>query len=365
MEKPVTGTLFDTLNQDKRFRVPAYHVVSFGALPSCLRFSVFTDRTRTFVDEVIACLDLDHFSFETVFKNWSTEDFKNALPTDDYPFEYVFKSESGQMIIHLNAREGFVTIDFYYNVDRADCEQWILETNQNLRSKFGPIKQPKFKVLMQQEGMFGTEDVNTNDFEAINLAEFYNDDFMEIDATISDFMAKKESGIILLHGEPGTGKTTYIKNLISRFHDKNFIFVQNDFVRDLLKPSFVSFLLQNKNATLIIEDAEKVVVSRDNVSEDSVVSTILQLTDGLFSDFLNIKIICTFNTDIERIDKALMRKGRMIAKYNFTALSAEKTAALAKKLGHEDVKGSLTLADIFEFDKRDFKDRSKKVIGFV
>ena len=365
MEKPVTGTLFDTLNQDKRFRVPAYHVVSFGTLPSCLRFSAFTDRTRAFVDEIIACLDLDRFSFETVFKNWSTEDFKNALPTDDYPFEYVFKSESGQMIVHLNAREGFVTIDFYYNVDRADCEQWILETNQNLRSKFGPIKQPKFKVLMQQEGMFGTEDVNTNDFEAINLAEFYNDDFLEIDATISDFMAKKESGIILLHGEPGTGKTTYIKNLISRFHDKNFIFVQNDFVRDLLKPSFVSFLLQNKNATLIIEDAEKVVVSRDNVSEDSVVSTILQLTDGLFSDFLNIKIICTFNTDIERIDKALMRKGRMIAKYNFTALSAEKTAALAKKLGHEDVKGSLTLADIFEFDKRDYKDQNKRGIGFV
>jgi SpoVK/Ycf46/Vps4 family AAA+-type ATPase len=218
---------------------------------------------------------------------------------------------------------------------------------------------------MQQDGMFGTEDVNTNDFESIKIDEFYNNDFIEVDATISDFMAKKESGIILLHGEPGTGKTTYIKHLISKFSDNVFIFVQNDFVSDLLKPSFVSFLLQNKNSTLIIEDAEKVVVSRDNATENSVVSTILQLTDGLFSDFLNIKIISTFNTDIERIDKALLRKGRMIAKYKFTALSAEKTAALAKKLGHDDVKGSLTLADIFEFDKRDFKDTSKKVLGFV
>jgi ATP-dependent 26S proteasome regulatory subunit len=96
----------------------------------------------------------------------------------------------------------------------------------------------------------------------------------------------------------------------------------------------------------------------------SVVSTILQLTDGLFSDYLNIKIICTFNTNIERIDKALLRKGRMIAKYKFTALSAEKTKALAEKLGYENVKGSMTLADIFGLDKHDFKDPDKKAIGF-
>jgi ATP-dependent 26S proteasome regulatory subunit len=177
-------------------------------------------------------------------------------------------------------------------------------------------------------------------------------------------MQKQESGMVLLHGEPGTGKTTYIKHLICKYQNKQFIFIQNDFVKDLLKPSFISFLLQNKNAILIIEDAEKVVVSRGDSSDDSVVSTILQLTDGLFSDFLNIKIICTFNTNIDHIDKALLRKGRMIAKYNFTPLSAEKTSALAKKLGHENITGSLTLADIFGLDKRGFGNRAKKTIGF-
>lgn len=106
------------------------------------------------------------------------------------------------------------------------------------------------------------------------------------------------------------------------------------------------------------------MISREHLANDSVVSTILQLTDGLFSDYLNIKIICTFNTNIERIDKALLRKGRMIAKYKFTPLSAEKTAALAKKLGHENATGSMTLADIFGLEKRDFKDPDKKAIGF-
>jgi hypothetical protein len=325
---------------------------------------LFIKEVKGIVDAILKEMDLERFSFITVFKNWSTEDFCNSQPADDYAFEYVFKSEAGHMLIHFTVREGYLTVDFLYDAQRSDTEQWMLDINHKLRSKFGEPKHPKFKVLTSQEGTFGTEDVNTGDFESIDIKEFYNDDFFEVDAFVSDFMTKRESGIILLHGEPGTGKTTYIKHLICKFNDKEFIFVQNDFVRDLLKPSFVSFLLQNKDVTLIIEDAEKVVVSRENSTEDSVVSTILQLTDGLFSDYLNIKIICTFNTDIDRIDKALMRKGRMVAKYNFKPLSDEKTEALAKKFGFTDIKGSLTLADIFGYEKRSFKNQTKKPIGF-
>jgi ATP-dependent 26S proteasome regulatory subunit len=269
------------------------------------------------------------------------------------------------MLIHFIARDMYLSVDFLYDSNIPGTEEWVLQTNHKLRSKFGDEKSPKFKVLMVQEGQFGTEDVNTNDFQSIEINELYNDDFAETDQVISEFMSKQESGIIVLHGEPGTGKTTYIKHLISKFGDKEFIFVQNDFVGDLLKPSFISFLLQHKNATLIIEDAEKVVITRDHSSEDSVVSTILQLTDGLFSDFLNIKIICTFNTDIDRIDKALLRKGRLIAKYHFMPLSSEKANALAEKLGHKDLKGSHTLADIFKQGKGRVDNQSKRAIGFV
>ena len=87
--------------------------------------------------------------------------------------------------------------------------------------------------------------MNTVDFRAININELYNDDFVDIDAIISQSMTKNEAGIILLHGESGTGKTSYIKHLISKYQDKEFIFIQNDFVKDLLKPSFISFLLHN------------------------------------------------------------------------------------------------------------------------
>ena len=324
-----------------------------------------TEKKREIVDAILNDMELEKYEFKVVFKNWSTEDFQDSKPVDDYIFEYVFISENGHMVIHFVARDfSYMTVEFLYDHEHKESEKWILAINHKLRSKFGIPKKPQFKVLMQQDGMFGLEDVSTNDFKSINIGELYNDDFVEVDKVISGFMGKQESGIILLHGEPGTGKTTYIKHLICKFTEREFIFVQNDFVSDLLKPSFIAFLLQNKNAVLIIEDAEKVVVPRDHTSETSVVSTILQLTDGLFSDFLNIKIICTFNTDIHRIDKALLRKGRKVAKYNFSALTSEKTAALAKKLGHENVEGSLTLADIFGYDKLEFNDTNTRKIGF-
>ena len=365
MDSSSLEALLESFDQNNRFKLFPYFTVCFGSFPSALKTILPIESSKESIDSILQHINLGRFVFTPVFKNWATEDSKDAKMSDDYAYEYVFKSESGQMLIHFLSQYKSVHVHFLYNLDNLESEQWILETNHSLRSTFGAQKLPKFKVLVSGDGAFYTEDINTIDFRSIDINELYNDDFIEIDSIISQSIITTEAGIILLHGEPGTGKTTYIKNLICRFKDKDFIFIQNDFVQDLLKPSFVTFLLHNKNSVLIIEDAEKVVVSRDHSSDASVVSTILQLTDGLFSDFLNIKIICTFNTNIDRIDKALLRKGRMIAKYNFGTLSPEKTSALAKKLGHDNIAGSLTLADIFGIDKPEFGDTTKKGIGFM
>jgi len=365
MENQSLESLFDGFSHHHNgFKLFRYFTASFGVLPSSVRIVLPMEGSKEVIDAILKHMGLERFSFVPVFKNWHTDDSKEAKMSDDYAYEYVFKSESGQMIIHFLSQYQSIQIHFLYSLDHAEAEKWILETNHSLRATYGSEKLPGFKVLVASDSGFYTEDVNTVDFRSIDINELYNDDFTDVDSIITESLAKNEAGIILLHGDPGTGKTSYIKHLISRFQDKEFIFIQNDFVKDLLKPAFISFLLHNKNAILIIEDAEKVVITRENASDDSVVSTILQLTDGLFSDFLNIKIICTFNTTIDRLDKALLRKGRMIAKYKFSALTPEKTAALVEKLGYEDVTGSLTLADIFGLNKPGFNNVSRKTIGF-
>jgi len=198
----------------------------------------------------------------------------------------------------------------------------------------------------------------------LDLERHYNDDFQKVYERINQSITAKESGLILLYGKPGTGKTTYIKSLISKFKDANFIFIQNEFVKYLLNPDFISFLLRQRNAILVIEDAEKVISTRENSNDRSVVSTILQLTDGLFSDYLNIKVICTFNTSLAKVDAALLRKGRMIARYEFDKLSLEKTNNLLADRKADSSFEELTVADIYNIEEMSFAEPEQKQIGF-
>src|SRR6478736_3231182 len=301
----------------------AYFTLCYNLLPSHIRFETPIKENKETMDAVIASFDFERLKLKAVFKNWSTEDDKNSDFKDDYPFQYLLKSETKSLIMWITLENNELYVELMYDVSDPELEKEAIAINSMLRTNFGEKKSPTFKVLSHSSNHFYTEDVKTENLE-INIEELYNDDFLEINAIIEDSMEQEKSGLILLHGTPGTGKTSYIKNLISKFRKNNFIFVQNEFIKDLLNPDFISFLLKNRNSILIIEDAEKVITSRESLNESSVVSTILQLTDGLFSDFLNIKIICTFNTNIDKVDKALLRKGRMIANYEFKPLTVEK-----------------------------------------
>lgn len=355
--------LIDALNNYKEFTRESYYIICFNKLPSNLRFETPIKESKEFMESVIASFDFDKLNLQEVFKNWSTEDDKDADSSQDYPYQYLLKSEAKNLLIWISITSNLL-VDFLYDGTDVNVEQEIIYLNQFLRKKFGTNKSPTFKVLTYDSGYFETESVKS-EFLQVNIDDLYNDDFQEIDKIIQKSLEQEKSGLILLHGAPGTGKTSYIKNLISKFHENNFIFIQNEFVKDLLKPDFISFLLKNRNSILIIEDAEKVITTRENLSENSVVSTILQLTDGLFSDYLNIKIICTFNTNIEKVDKALLRKGRLIANYEFKPLSVEKSNKLLKKLGYDSINTDMALADIFNFTARAFDlNGNKKKIGF-
>lgn len=357
------SNLIDAFDTYKDFTRNPYFIICFNKLPSVLRFESLLKESKEAMQLVLTTLDFEKLKLNQVFKNWSTEDDKDADASRDYPYQYLLKSDVKNLLIWVSLDDDELFVEFLYDAADLPLEQAIISGHQRLREKFGKRKSPVFKVLTY-DSCFCTENVKC-EFLRVNIDELYNNDFREMNAIIEKSLEQEKSGLILLHGAPGTGKTSYIKNLISKFQETSFIFVQNEFVKDLLKPDFVSFLLKNRNSVLIIEDAEKVITTRENLMEHSVVSTILQLTDGLFSDYLNIKIICTFNTNIEKIDKALLRKGRLIANYEFKPLAAEKSNKLLAALGYGSPDTTMTLADIFNFEKRAFETTGdKKKIGF-
>lgn len=197
-----------------------------------------------------------------------------------------------------------------------------------------------------------------------NIHRNYNDDFIPIDRTIQLRLNKKyDKGIILLHGVPGTGKTTYIRHLISCVQ-KRMIYLPPEYAHDITSPDFVSFMLDYPNSVLIIEDAENIIAERVQ-KRNAAVSSLLNASDGLLSDCLNLQIICTFNTGISKIDPALMRKGRLIARYEFKPLNVRKASRLAHSLGYDiHVDSEMTLAEIYNFKESNYANSEKKPIGF-
>ena len=96
-------------------------------------------------------------------------------------------------------------------------------------------------------------------------------------------------------------------------------------------------------------------------------SALLNLSDGILGDSLNLKFICTFNAQLRNIDDAVLRKGRLKLKYEFKALTPEKTQILAKKLGKEIPEGkSLPLCEIYNYgeDNGAKETTTKRPIGF-
>ncbi len=175
---------------------------------------------------------------------------------------------------------------------------------------------------------------------------------------------KDKSGIVFLYGVSGGGKTMYLRYLINELKDKKVLYMPSNMVQLLSSPGFLTFMIEQKNSILVIEDAENCV--KNTGERDIAVTNLLNLADGMMSDALNIKIIATFNTEIKNIDQALLREGRMILKHEFKALPAEQATVLSKKLGINKIyTEDRTLAQIYN-EEKEYKEEIgvKSKVGF-
>lgn len=185
----------------------------------------------------------------------------------------------------------------------------------------------------------------------LDIDKSYNDDFKPIYDDITKFLDKdnRKSGVILLNGEPGTGKTFFIRHLVNTVKG-NYVIIPAVLARHLDSPEMITFLTNNRDSIFILEDCEDIIKSRDNAIFSGI-SSILNMSDGLMSDIFNGKFICTFNCEIGAIDSALLRKGRCAAMYTFSKLNKDKAKVLLSELGKDvDVKSDMSHAEIYNYD---------------
>ncbi|ATA73609.1 MULTISPECIES: AAA family ATPase [Capnocytophaga] len=310
--------------------------------------------------------------------------------TDYYTVEYASKQnelfESEQCYFHPDL-EAFILIDknLSNEYDNQIFEEGLFKVShvyyqntnpkakQNLDTLFSEYiekhisKESKVSILLMTK--FGFE-IRTHIIKPyrIDFETMYNDDFMEVHHRVKNSLTNENKGIILFHGIAGSGKTNYIKWLTSQIPNKKFIFVPTTMIGKLTDPSFIGLLMENNNSVLVLEDCENYIAERTTFNSNTdVVSSILNIADGILSDVLECQLIGTFNSDISKIDPALLRKGRLIAEYKFKELSVEKcNKYLESNDKNIKVNRPYSLAELTNIDVKELKEDSNPTkIGFA
>lgn len=270
-----------------------------------------------------------------------------------------------------NIYESSFFIDaIYYTSDKVEEVKELIKSLHEINQSL-PTPPNKREGMIKLGFAYRTPDGRIDTYNKfVKVKDIQLDQFNESlpHEKIVNILNKDEAGLILLHGEPGCGKSSYIRLLIRECREKYFIILSQDLLQNM--DSFREFLLRvGDNSVVVIEDCENLVKSRERSGSSIMISDFLNMTDGIYGDLYRSKFILTFNTDVQTIDPALLRKGRLKCKYRFNKLKGERLKKIAERLGLKlndtQIESGLSLADLFNYDD-DNGGKQKEVvkIGF-
>lgn len=229
------------------------------------------------------------------------------------------------------------------------------------------VRQPVY-ALTQSGGEMGISEVGTAGSLLIegNYTPQVLEDFQFI---IEDLQKKIPFGrLVIVEGKPGVGKTRFLRGIINEVLDAIFILVPSHVVESLAGPEMMPMLLKarglagsDKPIVLIIEDGDRCLVIRESGDDKQMaaISALLNLTDGILGQAIDLRVVVTTNasilakdetTGLDAVDPALRRPGRLSKHTVIGSVSAKQAAKIFKRETEGEVaefEGPHTLAQIY------------------
>jgi SpoVK/Ycf46/Vps4 family AAA+-type ATPase len=312
---------------------------------------------------------------------WDTKRIAETLPEKLVRSWYCLREDAEKghgywwdLCLQLDERL-FVRVDDDSISVYAESPETARTTVEKLARTFRKVAEPKsptFQIVKQSDGEIETEAVKIDQKAGLtseDLVLHYGEDFPTWHASFLDTLKSRPRGLTIMDGPPGTGKTSYLRQVMVDLKDSHrFYFISSANLRLLRDAEFVNFWASERRVhegtsmVVILEDAETALMPRswDNRQE---VSLLLSLTDGILGEFLKLQIICTINCDIQQIDSALTRPGRLVAHRHFSRMSRERAEKIAAKLNRALPQATdYSLAEVFSGQLEQVSERPS--IGF-
>ncbi|GID11620.1 DUF5925 domain-containing protein [Actinocatenispora rupis] len=160
--------------------------------------------------------------------------------------------------------------------------------------------------------------------------------------------------LMLMHGEPGTGKTTALRSLARQWHD----WCQVDCVLDpehlFADPGYLMDVVlgdgeeedDGRWRLLLLEDCDELIRGDAKRTSGQALARLLNLTDGLLGQSRRVLVAITTNEDLSRLHPAVTRPGRCLARVEIGALPREEATRWLGGAGEVGPDGA-TLAELF------------------
>ncbi len=265
---------------------------------------------------------------------------------------YIFTTDSS--VIDLNTNKGRTSTSRVVSFDEGEFNR-----SRDLLNSFivrNPIDDGTIYSICQSPDGLSTTSIGKAGIEYI--PDNYAPEVVEkFGKAIADLESDNPLGrLLVLEGDPGTGKSMLVRMLIGLTPNSKHYLVPPNLVGQLGSPAVVPLLVtlaeekegQSHPSIFILEDADECLLPRqgDNISS---ISAMLNLTDGILGRMIDIRLVVTSNARRVEMDAALMRPGRLSQHIYIGELEKEHASKVYTRLSGKEktYRQPMTLAEIY------------------